>query len=199
MDETTFSARLERWLQSDSPKSIGGVGEIFAQKTFAVLIFLLMITPALPLPTGGVTHVFEVIAILIAGQMVLGFETLWLPQRWKNRELGNVTLTKTLPKAVGLIRWLEKYSRPRMASLYSHRWLLQLLGIFLIGFSVAAALAPPFTGLDTLPALGAVLIALSIILEDALFLLLGTGIGVAGVLLSVFVGSAVVDLVRHLF
>ena len=87
MDETTFSARLERWLQSDAPKSIGGVGEIFAQKTFAVLIFLLMITPALPLPTGGVTHVFEVIAILIAGQMVLGFETLWLPQRWKNREL----------------------------------------------------------------------------------------------------------------
>ena len=86
-----------------------------------------------------------------------------------------------------------------MASLYSYRWLLQLLGIFLIGFSVAAALAPPFTGLDTLPALGAVLIALSIILEDALFLLLGTGIGVAGVLLSVFVGSAVVDLVRHLF
>ena len=57
------------------------LGDVFGAKAFAVTILLLMFLPALPLPTGGVTHVFEVITILLAGQMVLGRRTIWLPER----------------------------------------------------------------------------------------------------------------------
>ena len=37
--------------------------------------------PATPLPTGGVTHVFELITVLL-GAMVLGRRTIWLPERF---------------------------------------------------------------------------------------------------------------------
>ena len=67
-----FSEELERWLASDEPKTLGGMGGVFAEKSFAVTIMLLMIVPAIPLPTGGVTHVFEMITVLLAAQMVLG-------------------------------------------------------------------------------------------------------------------------------
>ena len=58
-------------------------------------------------------------------------------------------------------------------------------------FTVAAFVALPFSGLDTLPALGVVVIALSLILEDVLITVVGTVIGLAGIALEVALGSAV--------
>ncbi len=57
------SDELERWLNGDSRKTIGGLIELFEEKSFALLFVLLLGVPALPLPTGGVTHVFEILAI----------------------------------------------------------------------------------------------------------------------------------------
>ena len=87
-DDGPFSDELERWLLSDEPKTLGAMNDVFAEKSFAVTIMLLMFVPALPLPTGGVTHVFEAITVLLAAQMVLGRRTIWLPARWNRRDLG---------------------------------------------------------------------------------------------------------------
>ena len=75
------------------------MGGVFAEKSFAVTIMLLMIVPAIPLPTGGVTHVFEVITVLLAAQMVLGRGTIWLPERWQKRELGDAITGKAIPSS----------------------------------------------------------------------------------------------------
>jgi hypothetical protein len=76
--------------------------------------------------------------------------------------------------------------------------MLRLLGLLLMALAVAAALAPPFSGLDTLPALGAVAIALSIILEDVVVLAIGIGIGTGGIVLIVTIGAAVVRIFHGL-
>jgi hypothetical protein len=196
---TSFSEQLEGWLGDQKPKTLGALGDVFGEKTFAVTILFLMFVPALPLPTGGVTHVFEVITVVIAAQMVLGRRTIWLPQRWQQRELGALTTGKAVPFMIRRIRWFERFSRPRGARLLRQRWFLRGLGLVLLGFAVGAALAPPFSGLDTLPALGAVAVALSIILEDVVVLGIGLAIGVGGIALSITVGAALVHLVRNLF
>ena len=67
------------------------------------------------------------------------------------------------------------------------------------GFAIAAAVAPPFSGLDTFPALGAVFVALAIILEDVLALAIGVAIGAGGVVLIVTVGAALIHILRGLF
>ena len=59
-----------------------------------------------------------------------------------------------------------------------------------------AAIAPPFSGLDTLPALGAVVVSLSIILEDVVVLAIGALIGTGGAVIILTLGLAVVRLVR---
>ncbi len=71
--------------------------------------------------------------------------------------------------------------------------------MFIIGLAVAAALAPPFSGLDTLPSLGAVAVALAIILEDAVVLAIGAVIGTVGILLIATLGAALVRVVSGLF
>ncbi|HZQ03715.1 MAG TPA: exopolysaccharide biosynthesis protein [Gaiellaceae bacterium] len=195
---TAFSDELERWLREGGDKTLGALGSVFEERGFAVAIILLMFLPALPVPTGGVTHVFEAITVLLAAQMVLGRRTIWLPARWQRRELGATTTEKAIPFIVRRIRQVERFSRPRAGWLFDQGVTMRLLGLVVIAFAVAAALAPPFSGLDTLPALGAVVIALSIILRDVVVLAAGILLGVAGVALLVTIGAALARLLRRL-
>lgn len=196
---TSFSAELEDWLRSDQPKTLGQLSEVFGQRSFAVAIVLLMILPATPLPTGGITHVFELFAVVIAAQMVLGRTRLWLPARFANRELKAVATAKTIPKVVGTVRWLERISRPRGVHAFRGRVGPRLIGLVLIGLCVAAALAPPFSGLDTLPALGAVIVGLSVLLEDVAMLGVGAAIGCGGIVVIVAIGASFARVIGHLF
>ena len=62
------SDQVEGWLAGDHPKTLGNLIELFDEKSVAVVFMLLMAVPALPLPTGGATHVLEVITVLVAFQ-----------------------------------------------------------------------------------------------------------------------------------
>jgi hypothetical protein len=198
MNSHKFSDALEQWLDTAAPKSLGALGDVFAEKSFAVAIVLLMLVSATPLPTGGINLAFQTIAVVVAAQMVLGRQTLWLPKRWRQRELGAMT-RKAIPFLMRRIRWLEKYSRPRWPSLFHRRLFIRLVGLVLIAFAIAAALAPPLSGLEILPAMGAAIVALAIILEDAAVLAIGMVIGTGGIVLFISVGAALVRVIRHVF
>jgi len=193
-----FSDELERWLRSDGEKTLGSMSTVFAERSFAAMILLLMILPATPLPTGGVTHVFEVIAVLLGLQMVIGRRTIWLPARFARRSLGATTADKAIPFIVKVVRKVERFSRPRGARLFENGIFYRLIGVIVIAFAVAAALAPPFTGLDTLPALGAVVIALSMIQKDVVVLAVGAALGTGGIALALTVGAALYSFVKSL-
>ncbi|MDO8392533.1 MAG: exopolysaccharide biosynthesis protein [Actinomycetota bacterium] len=197
--DVRFSDALEQWLHSDAPKSLGSMNEVFAEKTFAVAIAILMAVSATPLPTGGITLVFQIGAGLMAAQMVLGRRTIWVPKRWCHHEMGRTTTTRTVPFLVRRVRWLEGHSRPRWARLFHQRWFLRLQGLVIVVLAIVASLAPPFTFLDTLPALGAVMIAAAIMLEDIVVLIVGYIIGTGGIVLFISVGAAMVRLVERLF
>jgi hypothetical protein len=197
-DEELLSEQLERWLRSDHRKTIGGLVELFQEKSFAVLFVVLLAIPALPLPTGGVTHVFEVIAMLLALELIIGRREVWLPDRWLRRELPE-GIEKQGAVLIRRIRWIERHSMARLGVLLSSRISGIVFGAVVLGLSVTAFLAPPFTGLDTLPSLGVVLISLGVLFEDALLALVGLVIGAAGVLLVIVLGRAAVHEVGSLF
>jgi hypothetical protein len=191
-----FSDQLEDWLESDGPKTIGDLGNVFGEKSFAVTILLLMFLPALPLPTGGITHVFEAIVVLLGAEMVIGAKTIWLPEKWRQRELGETLTGKAIPVIARRVRWFEKFSKPRASHLIDNPWFQRLIGLAVIALAVAAAVAPPFSGLDTLPALGAVVLCLGLILEDLLIAAIGAVIGAIGITLIITLGAAAVRLVK---
>jgi hypothetical protein len=68
----TVSGDLQRWLSRDGEATLGSLIELFGKKSFALVFALLLGLPALPLPTGGATHVFELIAMLLALQLIAG-------------------------------------------------------------------------------------------------------------------------------
>ena len=103
-----FSRELGDWLDSNEPKTLGGLSKVFGERAFAVAVLLLMFPAAVPLPTGGVTHVLEVIAIIVAAEMVIGLTTIWLPTRWRNLELSGSLTGKALPFVVRRVAWAER-------------------------------------------------------------------------------------------
>ena len=195
----SVSTELERWLQSDGEKTLGSLVELFEEKSFAILFVLLLGVPALPLPTGGATHVFEIIAILLALQLIAGRDRIWLPERWCRLELAGERQRRFIAGLMKMIRRLERLSRPRLTFLFEHRLSNIVFGALVIAGCAGAFLAPPFTGLDTLPALGVVLLSLGVLLEDFLIVVLGIVVGAAGVLLEVALGKAAIKGIGSLF
>jgi len=193
-----FSDELEAWLRGDGPKTLGQLGRVFEDRGFAVTILVLMFVPALPLPTGGVTHLFELITIVLGAEMIAGRRTIWLPDRWLRRGLGATGTGRAIPFMIRGIRRAERISHGRGAWLFAFGLTRRVLGLLFVLLATAAALAPPFSGLDTVPAMAAIAIALSIVLEDVLVLLVGIVLGVIGVILIITLGAAAVHLVDRL-
>lgn len=193
----TFANDLEKWLKSSEPKTLLGLSKVFEAKSFALIFLILMSVPALPLPTGGITHVFEIIVMALSLLFIIGRDDI--PSRWHHQKIPSVMQKRSLPFLLGRIRSLERISRPRLSKFIAHWLSTAIIGLIIFILTLVAFLAPPFSGLDTLPALGVVLISLGLILEDYIFILAGIIVGSLGVLLVVGLGTLVVNFIRSLF
>ncbi|HTU95124.1 MAG TPA: exopolysaccharide biosynthesis protein [Solirubrobacteraceae bacterium] len=194
-----LSDELEEWLTGEGDRTLGALVDAFGDKSFAIIFVVLLGIPALPLPTGGATHVFEVIAALLALELIIGRRQVWLPERWQRLKLGGDKQQKFIAGLTRLIRRLERLSRPRLAFLFDHRLSRVVFGILVLAGTAGAFFAPPFTGLDTLPSLAVVLLALGVLLEDFLVVAAGLVVLVAGVALEIILGAAAVHGLSSIF
>ena len=199
LEKVDFSDEISAWLESDADKTLVGLDKVFGDRTFAILFMFMMATSALPIPTAGVTDVFAVITILFAFQMMFGRNSLWLPKRWRNMKLGKLFTKRLLPKLVKLLKWLEKFSSPRLTWVFKGRTSDAIIGLIVAILAASTITAPPFSGLDTLPALGIVVIAAGIILKDGVMAIAGLTIGISGIIIQLLLGKAVIDLIQKVF
>lgn len=193
-----FSEELRAWLKAPRRKTLADLNSLFGEKTFAIAFLLLMALPALPLPTGGITHITEIITMLLCLELIAGRRSAWLPKRWLSTDMGKPLSGKAANRLIAFIEWFERRSRRRWSGLIARRSVLSIIGIIMLAFTVSAFLAPPFSGLDTLPSLGVVVMSLGLILEDGLVVLFGLIIGAAGIGLEIAAGAALYDSFKHL-
>ena len=135
----------------------------------------------------------------MAVQLIAGRDEIWLPESWRQRDLAGGKQERFLTALMKMIRRLERISKPRLRFLFNHRLTNITFGLLVVGGSAGAFLAPPFTGLDTLPALGVVLLSLGVLLEDFLVVIVGLIVGVVGVAIEIFLGKAALDALGGLF
>jgi hypothetical protein len=192
------SDQLERWLRGEEPKTLSSLLDIVGPGSFALLFVVLMAPAALPLPTGGATHVLEVIVALLALQLIIGRHEIWLPQRWQQRDLGGRS-EKFIGGLLKQIRRIERFSRPRWRWVFRLPLIRRVFGLLVLGFTIAAFFAPPFSGLDTLPALGVLVLSIGFLAEDVILAAAGLTIGVVGVSVAIFLGDLVISFFRDLF
>lgn len=191
-----LSKRLEVWLKDSTPKTLEGFVEAFSEDGFATLLVLLMIFPAAPIPTAGITHVFEIISMLLGLELILGFDQIWLPKKISKKNLSSKGFKKSVEFLIRKLEWLEKYIIPTKRSVLRSRLARIVIGLLVILFSVFAFIAPPFSNLDTLPALGVVLLGIAMIFENYWVALLGVLAGAGGVSLVVFLSDVIFKLFK---
>jgi hypothetical protein len=137
--------------------------------------------------------------MLLALQLIAGRDHIWLPERWRRLPLAGPTQQRLIDRLMRAIRWLERFSRPRATFVFDHRLSNIVFGVLVLAGSLAAFLAPPFSGLDTLPSLGVVLLSLGVLAEDLAIVVVAVVVGAAGVFLELFLGRAVLHEIRKLF
>ena len=174
---TTVSDELEHWLGGDQPKTLGNIIELFGERSFALIFVLLMVLPALPLPTAGATHVLKAVTMLVALQLVVGRRCIWLPARWKEARACRTLEAEAVDSGAAAHPLVRAISRPRAGRLFEHRVTRSVFGALVLGLTLSAFLAPPFSGLDTLPSFGVVVIGLGALMRDLLVALLGALFG----------------------
>ncbi|MFL5822982.1 MAG: exopolysaccharide biosynthesis protein [Solirubrobacteraceae bacterium] len=194
-----LSDQLEAWLQGKEDRTLGALIAAFGDKSFAMLFVLLLGVPALPLPTGGATHVMEIIAALLALELIAGRREVWLPERWRKLELAGPRQQRFIGAVLRLIRRLERISRRRLLFLFGGRLSNRVFGLLVLIGSAGAFFAPPFTGLDTLPALGVVLLSIAVLLEDGLIAAVGILVMAGGIALEIVVGTLAAKGIESLF
>ena len=136
--------------------------------------------------------------MLLALQLIFARREIWVPERWRELELAGERQQRFIAGLMKFIRTLERFTRPRLRFLFGRRWSNPAFGLFVLVGSIAAFVAPPFTGLDTLPALAVVLVALGVLLEDFAVVAAGALFLLAGITLEAVLGAAAVNEVGRL-
>lgn len=187
---TSFNDDMTKFLRTNRKLSFQDLISEFGENSFAIIFLLLMFLPALPIPTGGITHVFEIIVALVALELIVGRRSIWLPKRWLIKELPKSLRSTALPKLMSLIGWVEnRFGKNQEFN--PSRILLRLTGVAVFLFTVFAFLAPPFSGLDTLPAMGVVALSLSMVFKSRLLTVIGIALGSIGIILILVLGRVI--------
>ncbi len=198
MQSKPASKLLADWRAEPGEKTLGGLLDTVGLRSFALLFVVLLGLPALPLPTGGITSVFEILAMLLALQLIVGRRTVWLPKRWCATALDGERSTKLIDGLIDYTTKIERHSAPRLTALFGHWWSDVAFGITVLVGTIGSFLAPPFSGLDTLPALGVVILSIGVIMEDIAYVIGGIALIVIGITLELTVGGAIYSGVKSL-
>ena len=193
--ENKLSDKLERWSKTDSTPTLIEFNKEFSEERMALLILILIAPSALPVPTGGITHIFQVLVLIVAMQILMARKYLWIPKKMYGIKLDGKFKTLVMPK---LIKFIEPSHRATKFKPQNIGKLDAASALMIIAFTLGAFFAPPFSMLDTLPSMAVIFIALSLISKAKRPFIIGTLIGVLGLVLEIFFSAAVIEFAKRL-
>ncbi|HBY42899.1 exopolysaccharide biosynthesis protein [Brevundimonas sp.] len=181
-ERRTFSDMLERLGEGKSEKlSLREMVEGFGERGFGAVILMLALMALFPWPPGG-KAVFSVPIILIAAELALQRDKVWLPRWLLNLSVNRASYCAAAAKILPRLRRVERLTRPRWPVLTGEAADV-VIGLICILLALMMALPVPFG--DALPGLTLALFGLGIIQRDGAFILAGFfGTGVCGIYLA---------------
>jgi len=177
MSEETVHTRLSAELTdfvsalTEEEVTIGAVLDAIAERGFGLILLILALPAALPLPAPGYATPFGIMMGLLAIQMIRGRKTPWLPERIRKRTVRKSKLEWTVKNAGVPLRFVEWIIRPRLSGLARNRAFLALIGFIVLLMSVSMSMPIPLT--NTAPSFVIFVLAAGILEEDGLVLLGG--------------------------
>ncbi len=137
---------------------MGRLGE----RSFGIVLLLFAILGVLP----GISPLASLLIIVIAAQMVRGHPRPVLPRRIAERPFDDRILARLIRRVVPVLRWLERFIRPRWATPFQST--KRVVGGSVLFLGIALLTPVPFSNVP--PALIIGLIAFAYLEEDGALL-----------------------------
>ncbi len=161
-------------------------------RSFGILLAILSLPSALPVPAPGYSVPFGVALIFLGVQMVLDRDYPWFPERLLQREIKVKKDSKLVNSMTKFAAFFERFIKPRLGFVYGTHGFRRLLGAVVLACGISMCIPVPLT--NTAPALGIFLIGLGSLEEDGLVGIGGVGVAIAGLLLA----ATVIGLILYL-
>lgn len=176
LDEIVYQVEHD---QTPETLTLGEILDPVGRRSYGPLLLvigLFAISPATVVP--GMTWFAAVLTLVVAGQMALGMQRVWLPRKAMQIVLPRQAVLGAVAKSRGLARNIDRVLKPRMRFLtrppFVNAIAVLVIGAALITFPLGLI---PFAPLA--PGLAVVFFGLGMVARDGLWLLLGS-LAVAG-------------------
>lgn len=196
---TSLAETLEDALASEHQNgpSIGELTDAVGEKGFGLLLVLLSLPSALPVPAPGYSTPFGIVIALIALQMLMGRHAVWLPARLQRIRIKPTLANKMSGAATKFLHAVEHLIRPRQ------QWIRASLGqssLAIVILIMACLMMLPVPLTNTLPAMVIFLIGVGLSEEDGMLAIGAFAVGCVAVVLYSYIiylvlsqGSEAVD------
>ena len=190
-------ADLKDTLSTQENISIDHVLKALHERSFGFVLFIFALPAALPLPGLGINLIIAAPLLFLTVQQALGRETIWFPEKMRDKSISRERFEKMLNAALPLITKIELLVKPRLGfvtqGVFSH-----LIGLF--GLIMALSVCIPLPLTNTVPSAGIALMAIGVIMRDGLAVIVGALLGLLWVaMLSyvlIFIGTEGLDAIK---
>ena len=181
MEHRKLSDELNDLLRTDGDSlTVEQLVERVGDRGFGLLLLVLSLPSALPVPAAGYSVPFGLLLLVLAIQMLMGKDHPVFPRKLQQVRISSGFASKLLKGAAWIFKRLEWVIRPRM------RWVGLRPGRILMGFLVLAMailMMIPIPMTNTFPAFVIFLIGIGLTEDDGLFAIGACLVGVLAVLL----------------
>ncbi len=151
--------------------TLGAVVDAIGERGFGLLLMVLALPAALPIPAPGYATPFGILMAGLGVQMILGRSHPKLPQAARRRSLSYKNFRRVVRGAGLPLKVAEFLIRPRLGGLARARSVHRVVGAIVVLMACFMMLPIPLT--NTAPSFVIFLLAASLLEEDGLLLLAG--------------------------
>ncbi len=191
MRKESLSSKIEKLIKKHHVKTFGKLVEELETESIAITLIVLSLPSALPIPATGYSTFFGVIFVTIALSQLFNKKLSFI----NNKKIDKGFYKLLITKGIKFLRFLEKFTKPRMSFLFKSRLFVKLIWIIILLCGLSMILPIPFT--NTAPAFSILIIALSLIEKDGLIAILGILSSIIALIISITVIILFITLGYH--
>lgn len=178
---------IVRAMDTSQDTSIGDLADSLGERAFGALLFIFAVPNAIPMPPGT-SAILGLPLVILTWQVLMGRQTLWLPQSIRRRRISREMLERFVGKVTPIMAKLERVLKPRLGFVVSSDIAERLIG--LVAFPLALVLFLPIPFGNIPPALAIACLALGLAERDGVAVVVGYVLSAASVVILAAVSSA---------
>ena len=183
--------------QDSGAISIYEIKTALHEKGFVLMLLIFSAPLSIPLPVPpGFTTIASLPLLFFSIQMLLGFDSPWLPKYVTKRSIKKSSLAKIIEKTSPILKKIERLMKPRISILSSY-YGEKFYAFLCLICTISIAIPLPLT--NFIPAGGIAVMSLGLISKDGVFIILGIITSFVGLIISTLVMFLGASFVTELF